>query len=192
MEFKYVDKNRINKKFLIIMVVSVLTFSSLMGCTFHSGKKAEDGRKYGGLIKVKTGEVAETAFFDFKVDEAIKYDTFEFEDGKYEAISGETYLLVKVTIENTYEKDLPMSIRDFVLDFDGNQSKKLIAGYGKSDLKKDQYMDNVFTLKKGESITKSILFSVKDKDKYQLKYNEFYEDEFKGNTYSVDMEPTKK
>lgn len=50
-------------------------------------------------------------------------------------------------------------------------------------------MENIFTLKKGESITKSILFTVDDKDKYTLCYSEYYEDKFEGDNYEIQITP---
>ena len=50
-------------------------------------------------------------------------------------------------------------------------------------------MENIFTLKKGESITKSILFTVDDKDKYTLCYSEYYEDKFEGDNYEISITP---
>ena len=151
--------------------------------------KAEDGRSYGGTIKGKQGEMVQTAFFDMTVDSVTKNNTFQFEDGLYQADEGKTYLVVTLTIKNTYEKDIPMSITDFVLDYDGNKSKDVITGYGKADLNQDDYMENVFTLKKGESVTRSILFTVADKDAYTLKYSEYYADQFNGDSYEIKITP---
>lgn len=151
--------------------------------------KAEDGRSYGGTIKGNQGEKVQTAFFDMTVDPVTKNNTFQFEDGLYQADEGKTYLVVTLTIKNTYEKDIPMSITDFVLDYDGNKSEDAITGYGKADLNQDDYMENVFTLKKGESVTKSILFTVEDKDAYILKYSEYYADQFNGDSYEIKITP---
>ncbi len=151
--------------------------------------KAEDGRSYGGTIKGNQGEKVQTAFFDMTVDPVTKNNTFQFEDGLYQVDEGKTYLVVTLTIKNTYEKDIPMSITDFVLDYDGNKSEDAITGYGKADLNQDDYMENVFTLKKGESVTKSILFTVEDKDAYILKYSEYYADQFNGDSYEIKITP---
>lgn len=151
--------------------------------------KAEDGRSYGGTIKAKMGEKVQTAFFDLTVESAKKSGTFQFEDGLYQANEGQTYLVVNVTIKNTYEKDLPMSIGDFTLNYKGKEKDSVITGYGKADLNQDDFMENIFTLKKGESITKSILFTVDDKDKYTLCYSEYYEDKFEGDNYEVSITP---
>ncbi len=150
---------------------------------------SDDGRSYGGEINADMKETVSTAFFDVTVDKAETYHTFQFEDGLYQADSGMVYLSVTLTIQNTYDENLSMSITDFTLDYDGNTTKDIITGYGKNDLKQDAYMDNLFTLKKGESITKSILFTVADKDIYTLNYQEYYEDKFEGNSFKIKLQP---
>ena len=176
-----------------MMAVCCMLFT---GCGNKKDKngsmEAEDGRSYGGLIEAELGETVSTAFFDVTVKEASKYDTYQFEDGLYQADAGNTYLVVKLTIKNTYEKDLPMSITDFTLDYDGNKSKDIITGYGKTDLNQEDFMENIFTLRKGESITKCVLFTVEDKKTYTLNYTEYYEDEFEGNKFQIAVTPEKK
>lgn len=189
-------KKRYMKKILPVICMMVVCCMLFTGCGSKKDKngsmKAEDGRSYGGLIEAELGETVSTAFFDVIVKEASKYDTYQFEDGLYQADSGNTYLVVKITIKNTYEKDLPMSITDFTLDYDGNKSKDVITGYGKTDLNQDDFMENIFTLRKGESITKYVLFTVADKKAYTLNYTEYYEDEFEGNKFKITINPEKK
>lgn len=171
-----------------LMIFFVCSF--MTGCKQkpdeNGSLKSEDGRSYGGLIKGETGTTIHTAFFDMTVDGAEKSGTYQFEDGLYQADEGKTYLVVHVTITNTYEKDLPMSITDFELECDG---KETVTGYGKADLNQDGFMENIYTLKQGESITKSILFTVEDKEEYTLKYSEYYEDKFEGDVYEVTIVP---
>lgn len=188
-------KTYLKKIAFLVCIMAVFSMISV-GCSGkkdeNGSMKAEDGRSYGGLITADEGEKISTAFFDLTVDETFKYDTYQFEDGLYQADTGNTYLVVKLTIENTYEENLPMSITDFTLDYDGNKSEDVITGYGKTDLNQDDFMENIFTLKKGESVTKYILFIVEDKDAYNLNYKEYYEDEFEGNTFQIMLEPEKK
>lgn len=153
---------------------------------------SDDGRSYGGVIEAKQGEMVSTAFFDVTVEQADKYDTYQFDDGLYQADSGNTYLVLKLTVKNTYEKDLPMSIADFVLDFEGNDSKKPVIGYGNTDLKDAEFMDNIFTLKRGESVTRYILYTVADKEEYSLGYTEYYEDEMEGDRFEIAVKPEKR
>ena len=182
----------------IITAICLITVFCMMftGCSGKKDKngsmKAEDGRSYGGLIEADTGETISTAFFDLTVEEALKYNTYQFEDGLYQADKGNTYLVVKLTVKNTYEKDIPMSITDFTLDYDGNDSKDVITGYGKADLKQDDFMENIFTLKKGESVTRYILFTVIDEKAYTLNYAEYYEDKFEVNKFQINLKPETK
>lgn len=188
-------KNVSKRMFTVICVVTVFCMLAA-GCSGKKDKngsmKAEDGRSYGGLIEGEIGETINTAFFDLTVEQALKYDTYQFEDGLYQADKGKTYLVVKLTVKNAYEKDLPMSITDFTLDYNGNDEKEVITGYGKADLKQDDFMENIFTLKKGESVTKYILFTVADKKTYTLNYAEYYEDKFEGNKFQINIKPEKK
>lgn len=184
------------KKIISLICLLTICLVVITGCGQKKDKNgsemSDDGRSYGGQINADMKDIVSTAFFDVTVDEAVKYDTFQFEDGLYQADSGLVYLSVKLTIKNTYEENLSMSITDFTLDYDGNKSKDIITGYGKADLKQDDYMENLFTLKKGETITKSILFTVADKDVYTLNYKEYYEDKFEGNNFQIKVKPEKK
>lgn len=178
-----------------IMIAAMLLISSfsLTACgnrpDANGSMKSEDGRKYGGLIEAKSDEVVHTVFFDMKVNSSKKCSTYQFQDGLYAADSGKSYLEVEVTITNTYDKDLPMSISDFTLDYSENENKDIITGYGITELGIDGFMDNIFTLKQGESITKSILFIVDDRAEYLLCYKEFYEDKFEGDSYEITLVP---
>lgn len=181
------------KQKIIFAGVCLLCGSTLTACSQRADKNgsmiAEDGRSYGGIIQAQTGEELNTAFFDVTVTDAVCYDTYQFDDGLYQAEEGDTYLVVTLTLKNTYDADLPMSITDFVLDYDGNSSEDVITGYGKADLNQDQFMENIFTLKQGETITKSILYTVKSKENYTLNYTEYYADEFKGDSYVIQLHP---
>lgn len=172
---------------------AVLCGMVLTGCGSHKDKNgsmiSDDGRSYGGLIEKKMGDTVHTAFFDLTINEAVKYDTYQFDDGLYQADPGNTYLLVKVTIKNTYAENLSMSITDFVLENEESSDKDIITGYGKSEVHNDDFMDNLFTLKIGESITKTILYTVEDKDEYFLKYVEYYADDFEGDTFRITFKP---
>ncbi len=179
------------KRWIITFCLFILCCSVLTACGNKADKNgskiSDDGRSYGGLITGETGEKIETAFFDVTVEDAVRYDTYQFDDGLYQAEDGNTYLVVTLTIENTYKEDIAMSITDFTLDFDDNEAKEIITGYGKADLKQNHFMDNIFTLKEGESVTKSILFIVKNKKNYKLCYTEYYEDEFVGDSFEIQM-----
>ena len=184
-------KNILKKVLLVVMLI--MASYNLAACgnkpDDNGSMKSEDGRKYGGLIEAKMGETAHTVFFDLTVDSAKKCSTYQFQDGLYVADEGKSYLEITVTVTNTYDKDLPMSISDFTLDFSDNASKDVITGYGNSELGKEEFMDNIYTLKQGESITKTILFIADDRAEYLLCYKEFYEDKFEGDSYEITVVP---
>ena len=168
-----------------ILLCSMLLLTGCSGEDKNGSMKAEDGRSYGGIIQTDMKDTVNTAFFEMKINSVSKRSTYQFKEGLYEAGTGNTYLIVDVTITNTFQKDLPMSITDFTLDFEGNDEQQVITGFGNTDLHQEKFMDNLFTLKEGESITKSILFSVKDAEEYILRYEEYYEDGFEGDCYEV-------
>lgn len=188
------SKTSIRRK-IITFCLLVLCCGVLTACGDRADKNgsriSDDGRSYGGLITGETGEKIGTAFFDITVEDAVRYETYQFDDGLYQVEDGNTYLVVTLTIKNTYDEDIPMSITDFTLDFKGNKSKDIITGYGKADLNQDSFMENIFTLKKGEAVTKSILYTVKSKKQYTLQYAEYYEDEFKGDSFEIILKPKK-
>lgn len=186
-------KSKINLKRLLIVLCLCTFCCGLVACgTDKNGSKiSDDGRSYGGLIRGETGEKLETAFFDMMVEGAEKYNVYQFNDGLYQAEEGNTYLVVTLTIENTYDEDISMSITDFVLDFEEKESEDILIGYGRANINQDTFMDNIFTLKKGEAVTKSIVYVVKDVEAYTLMYSEYYEDDFKGDSFAVNMIPKK-
>ena len=186
-------KSKISVKRMITLFWLCILCCGLTACgTDKNGSKiSDDGRSYGGLIHGEVGEKLETAFFDMTVEGVEKYDTYQFNDGLYQAEEGNTYLVVTLTIENTYDEAISMSLTDFVLDFEGNESEEILIGYGRANLNQDSFMDNIFTLKEEETVTRSIVYVVKDVETYTLRYSEYYEDEFKGDTFEVILSPKK-
>lgn len=184
---------RIRIKYIVMICLAVFCITVTAGCGKSKDKNgsmlSDDGRSYGGLISADMKEKVSTAFFDVTVEEAVKYNTFQFADGLYQAEAGKTYLVVKVTVENTYSENLAMSITDFTLDYEGNEAEKVIVGYGRTETGDVEYLENLFTLKVGESVTGYILFTVADLEQYTLGYMEYYEDKFEGNTYAITLKP---
>ena len=180
-------------KVFSMMLAMVLSAGMLSACgnipDSNGSVKSEDGRSYGGLVEEELGKTVHTVFFDLTVNSAKKCTTYQFQDGLYISDQGNTYLEVEVTVTNTYDKDLPMSISDFTLDFSGNDSEEPITGFGRTEVGKEEYMDNIFTLGEGETITKTILYIAPDRAEYLLCYKEYYEDKFEGDSYEISMIP---
>lgn len=178
-------------KILICFFMIVLITGSLLGCgkvNKNGSKQSDDGRSYGGVIAGEQGQTQHTAFFNLTVDKVEEYSTFQFKDGLYQAESGKTYLLVTLTIKNTYAKDLSMSVTDFVLYCEEEKTNP-VYGFGKVDIEQEEMMDNLFSLKKGEEVTKSILYIVPSSENYQLGYTEYYSDEFVGDSFYIQLNP---
>lgn len=182
------------KKSLYIAFCMILCFSFCTGCgkrNRNGSKQSDDGRSYGGLIALEQEDTAHTAFFDLTVDSAKKYDTYQFADGLYQAEDGMVYVLVTITVKNTYAQKLSMGITDFTLNYDENDKKNIIYGYGKTNIDQQDMMEDTYTLQKGESITKSILYIVPEKEHYYLDYTEFYSDDFEGDSFKIRFSPKK-
>ena len=101
------------------------------------------------------------------------------------------YVLVTITVKNTYAQKLSMGITDFTLNYDENDKKNIIYGYGKTNINQQDMMEDTYTLQKGESITKSILYIVPEKEHYYLDYTEFYLDDFEGDSFKIRFSPKK-
>lgn len=178
-------------KIIITFLITVFLICNLFGCdkaNKYGSRQSEDGRSYGGVIPVEPDEVSHTAFFDLTVDSVKEYTTYQFKDGLYQAEEGKSYFVVTFIIKNTYEKDLSMSITDFPMVCDGKEENP-IYGFGKVDIEQEEMMDNVFSLKKGEEIKKSILYAVPDAETYQISYTEYYSDEFIGDQFYISISP---
>lgn len=177
--------------FVFVLLGFIIVLTGCGKADRNGSKKSDDGRSYGGQIDLEQEDIAHTAFFDVKIEDAKKYTTYQFSDGLYQADEGMLYVMVTVTIKNTYAENLDMSITDFTLDYDGNDKKNVIYGYGKEEVSQDSFMENVFSLKKGESITKSILYIVPEMEHFYLNYSEYYTDEFEGDSYTIKFSPQK-
>lgn len=181
----------LKNKILICFLLTMVLTGNLIGCgrvDKNGSRQSDDGRNYGGLIEGQQNETQHTAFFDLTVDSVETYNTYQFKDGLYQADEGKTYLLVTLTIKNTYAKDLSMSITDFLMLCNG-ETENPVYGFGKVDIAQEEMMDNVFSLKKGEEISKSIMYIVPSSKEYQLCYTEYYADEFVGDSYYIKLNP---
>ena len=180
------------KKMIVCVGMLSLGLGMLTGCGNshkHGSKTSDDGRSYDGFVEVEQEDTAHTAFFDLTVDKVKKYHTYQFMDGLYQAEEGKVYLLVTFTIKNTYAENLSMGVTDFTINYEGNEKENVIYGYGKADTGQEELIDNLFTLKTGDSVTKSILYIVPDKDDYTLNYTEYYADDFVGDAFSILLTP---
>ncbi len=172
--------------FLLLMAFMGVTIAGCGKINHNGSKQSDDGRSYDGLIEGKIKETQHTAFFDLTVEKIEYKDTCQFKDSLYEAEDGKVYMYVTLKLKNTYARNLSMSVTDFPLFSDADKDN-LIYGFGKSDISQDEMMDTVFSLKQGEEVTKSVVYVVSKDDFYRLKYTEYYEDDFIGNTFEIPL-----
>lgn len=180
------------KKLKLFIVLSIMT-CLLAGCSVPFKKEAtadsngtlvaEDGRQYGGHDDGGLNDTMKNTFFSFKVLDANIYSTFQVGEETYEPEEGFVYLVCKMEVTNVYDADIPMSIADFELNYDDSSDIKY--GYGNTDLQNEEFFDDEFYLAKGETVTKYILYNVPISDKYSINYEELWDDDFVGNSYTV-------
>lgn len=143
------------------------------------------GREYGKTYELEEGEIIETAFFSCKINSA-KYAE-EVEDYVPDA-EGNTFLILNVTVTNTFEGDdpVPMYYTDFELTSDEIGEETLYA----EEKFADGQLEDEYELADGKSATGDLIYIVpRDMHNLKLKYLEYYEDDFEGNTYLLSFTP---
>ena len=142
-----------------------------------------DGREYGQTYTFESGELVETAFFNFQVNEVSTAAEIE---GYVPEDETNQFLVDNVTIQNTYEDDasIPMFATDFQL---------IWADLGDTGIYPDTQfaegqLPEEYQLLKDESRTGNLIFIVpSDITEFKLQYLEVWSDDFEGNTYFVNL-----
>ena len=142
-----------------------------------------DGREYGQTYTFESGELVETAFFNFQVNEVSTAAEIE---GYVPEDETNQFLVVNVTIKNTFEDDasIPMFATDFQL---------IWADLGDTGIYPDTQfaegqLPEEYQLLKDESRTGNLIFIVpSDITEFKLQYLEVWSDDFEGNTYFVNL-----
>ena len=177
------------KKIIFISMIMLLLFG-ITGCnkedkkTENGATLSDDGRYYGGYESAEMGETLTNSFFSYEVMEAKIYDEYTFGKDTYAPRDGEVFIVCKIKITNVYGEELPMSIGDIKMYTD-KDTETYYYGYGDTDIGDAEFFTDKFQLTKDESITKYILYSVPETEKYSIKYQEKWEDNFVGNTYEI-------
>lgn len=142
-----------------------------------------DGREYGQTYTFGSGELVKTAFFNFQVNEVSTAAEIE---GYAPDDEANQFLIVNVTIENTFEDDSSISMFD--TDFQLIWTDLGDTGiYPDLEFAEGQLPEE-YQLLKGDSRTGDLIFIVPaDVTEFQLKYLEVWSDDFEGNTYLVDI-----
>ena len=134
-----------------------------------------DGRDYGETYELTTEDVMHSAFFDMNIN-SIRL-TKELED--YVTEDGWTFMVVNVTIENTFSMEIPMSYADFALLWGEDEGTYPDLDF--VDALPEEYYIGV-----GESETGTLIYIYPDeKTEFILEYYDLWDDDFEGNTFNM-------
>ena len=104
------------KKTLLALLLCV-SAATLAGCSDDVKNEIQSqGRDYGQVYELNDGDTMSTAFFDMNVNSAALVNDVE---GYVPNDEASRFLIVNVTVKNTFDKDIPMSYADFEVGFDG-------------------------------------------------------------------------
>ena len=144
------------------------------------------GRDYGEVIELTTNDVMHSDFFDLKVNSVATAD--ELED--YVPVDDSyTFLVVNVSITNTFDQDDPMSYADFPVVWGG-----VTFPVDWEQVGDDEYaipesdfttaLPDEYNIEAGGTVTGDLIYTVpKDLGSVTMEYYDLYSDEFRGNTF---------
>lgn len=137
-----------------------------------------EGREYGQAYELKQNETMSTAFFDLKINSVEEFDELE---GYEPNDSNNTFLVVNVTVTNTFDSEIPMSYEDFPISWEALGEERVYPDYEFTDT-----LPETYNILKGGEKTGNLIFNVpKDITDFTLEYYDLWDDDFEGNTYSM-------
>lgn len=139
--------------------------------------KAE-GRVYGQTLELEEGDTMSTAFFDMTVNAATMLPAL---DGYIPNLESDRFLVVNITVTNTFGEAIPMSDADFELGYDGADETATI--FPESEFATDQ-LPATYEIQQGGSQTGNLIYVVPaDAEDFRIYYYDLWSDDFEGNTY---------
>ena len=140
-----------------------------------------NGRSTGHSYILGMGDTAKTAFFEVRVDGVEKSSQI----GGYETgIPGMDFVMVDITIRNTFGEDIEMFTSDFTLEW-GSGEDEWDPGFVKSF---EDQLEDQWTMADGEEVSGRLYFAApSEKDRFRLVYTEVWADSFIGDTYLIEL-----
>lgn len=179
----------VNGKILYPLIYNDTTYLPVRAISEIMGKEVGWNRQtttvYIGqrddLFVAPAGTALKNDFFECTVNSVVEEDRIE----EYiPELEGNKFVIVNVTIKNTFPEPIPMYCRDFRLKW-GESAAETAEPYGK---KFDSQIENSFTLGVDEIINGDIIFEIpKNINDIKLEYIEVYDDLTVGNTYQIDI-----
>lgn len=170
-------------KKLSLLAVLLLAVGTCSGC-FAAESAATviqaQGREYGQTIELSEGDIMSTAFFDMTVNSAQFLPEI---DGYIPAEETDQFLVVNITVENTFDDTdpLPMSDADFELGYNGADETGTI--FPEDEFAVDQ-LPAEYEIEENGTVTGNLIYVVPgDAEDFQIYYYDLWSDDFEGNTY---------
>ncbi len=140
-----------------------------------------NGRSTGNIYTAGVGEAVQNAFFTMTVDKVEKVSEVE---GYGTGIDGMDFLILDVTIQNTFGDVIDMFTSDFTVEW-GTGDEDWDPGFVKSF---EDQLEDEWTMADGETVSGKLYFAVPaEKEEFRLAYTEVWADSFIGDTYLVDL-----
>lgn len=169
------------KRLLTLLLMGVVSISTGCGTVKDAATAIQSqGREYGQTYELKAGDTMSTAFFDLTVNSAKFASDI---DGFVSNKDTDKFLVVNVTIQNTFDntQPLPMSDSDFELSWNGADKNMTIFP---EDAFTDNQLPVEYEIEKGGSKTGDLIYVVpEDASDFRIYYYDLWEDDFEGNTY---------
>ncbi len=177
-------------KKILAAILAAASLLSMCGCSEETKQEVEkfieaEGREYGKTYTAYIGEAQENTFFSTVVNEVAFKDTV---GDYYSEDENLDFACVNVTVENITKDTIPMACYDFYIRWGTGEDQLANASYA-ADLADDVYGE-MFDLESGKDYTATLYFLVpKDShDNLQLVYEEYYDDDFVGSTYIINLD----
>lgn len=166
------------KTLLVLLLCAVAALCSACGMDDVKNEIQSQGRDYGQVYELNDGDTMSTAFFDMNVNSA---ELVESVDGYIPDEEGNCFLVVNITVKNTFDKDIPMFDSDFELSYNGADETGTIMP--ESEFAADQ-LDAEYELAVGDSATGNLIYVVPaDASDFRLYYYDLWNDDFEGDSF---------
>ena len=142
------------------------------------GETPDDGYTYTGGL----GDVMESCFFSFMVEAPELQESY----GGYTAEPGWQLLKTRITVNNTYGEELPMSIYDFQVQWGSGEYD---YGYeADAFLQMEGCMPEYYALEADETAAYDVVYEVPaDSTAFSICYIEYFSDGTTGDLFFVDF-----
>ena len=176
------------KRVLALLLLGVVSLTTACGTIKDAATAIQSqGREYGQTYELNAGDTMSTAFFDFTINSAKLVSEIEDFVPNEET---DKFLVVNVTIQNTYgnPEPLPMSDADFELGWNGAEKNMTI--FPEYTFATNQLPEQ-YEIEKGHSKTGDLIYVVPaDASDFRIYYYDLWKDDFEGNTYWLPLNIT--